>query len=423
MKAKKIVSIIFVVVSLVICGVMAYSIYTDAQTQIAEWKATTWFGFTNNVDSFNEGEYVKKETIEAYEVKTDLYNSGVYYDALNEREQLVYKAFQYAFDNNYVYTYVDSSMLQEGDLEPYDIMVLLSLDSASVQQNLSSVEYTSKQTLCTTIYGIDVEKKVNGDIVGAETFSEKRAERVDKAVAELKKVDFKFTEATTEEEKAREIFRYVDNNVEYSSKAFSTNKTQKGEQANDVSGAEDFLYSAVFSGKTNCDGYANMFSLLCQMNGITCVEKVYYSEVEGEAGHTWNCVRIDGKWYNVDCTESLEEEESTEEDVEIREAVQFGCSDELQPFAHEYKEYAPVCKENLMHIDKTFSAAKGSGMASKIASCIRESDESRAIIVIKDYDKDDMSDTMQSVANNLRSDIRYIVDERDKSTICCIYKD
>ncbi len=422
MKGKKIIGIVILLVCIAICGSVGYSIYTQAQEDIAEWKATTWFVFSNSIESFNDAEYVTKEEIQEYEVKTDIYNAGVYYSKLNEREQLVYKAYQYALDNNYVYTYVDGTMLTENDLPASDIIVLLSLDSAIVQQNMSAVEYSSSHTIGTNIYGIDVEKEVEGFIVSAETFSKQRISRVNKAIDELEKVDFEFTEQATDEEKAKAIFEYVEKNVDYAENLFANDKSVKGEAVSAASGSEDYLYSAVFKGKTNCDGFANMYSLLCQINGIQCIEKVYFSEVEGEAGHTWNSINVNGKWYNVDCTESIEEQNSPEQELKLQTATQFGFSDELQVHSHDYAEYAPVCSENLMRIDGTFAESSASGMSSKIASYVREAEDGMAVFVVYNFDEDALGDTMQSVANNLRADIRFVYYEREKCYICCVYK-
>jgi hypothetical protein len=346
----------------------------------------------------------------------------VYYSALNEREQLVYKAYQYALDNNYIYTYVDGTMLTENDLPASDIIVLLSLDSAIVQQNMSTVEYSSSHTIGTTIYGIDVEKEVEGFIVSAETFSKQRISRVNKAIEKLEKVDFGFEQQATDEEKAKAIFEYVEKNVDYAENIFAGNKTAKGEAVSAASGAEDYLYSAVFKGKTNCDGYANMYSLLCQINGVKCIEKVYFSKVEGEAGHTWNCVSINGKWYNVDCTEGTYEQEPQEQELKLLTATSFGFSDELQVNSHDYVKYVPACNENLMRIDGTFAKASASGMSSKVASYVREAEDGIAVFVVYDFDEKALERTMQSVANNLRADIRYVYYEREKCYICCVYK-
>ena len=52
-----------------------------------------------------------------------------------------------------------------------------------------------------------------------------------------------------------------------------------------------------------CQGYADAFSLLCYLSGVQA------DIVSGPAnnglsviGHAWNQVRINGTWYNIDCT-------------------------------------------------------------------------------------------------------------------------
>ena len=160
----------------------------------------------------------------------------------------------------------------------------------------------------------------------------------------------------------------MEDNVDYFPDSEATGKVNKRYNFDNV---EDYLYSAVFSGKTNCDGFANMYSLLCQMNGLSCFEKVSAAQTEDGTGHTWNAVSIEGKWYNVDCTEAVYEDED-EEIIEIYELLQFGFSDSLQSDKHDYKDITPLCSENIIPVDEQFSSPGASGVASAIARCIRE---------------------------------------------------
>lgn len=415
------IGIIFVAVAVLFCSISFYFFYQDMQAQIDEWQNTTWFVFSNDIDTFAQAEYISTEEIAAYETTTDIYNQGVYFNSLNEREKVIYKAYQYALDHNYIYTYVDGTMLTESDRSAMDIIVFLSLDSGIVQQNLSTVEYTSSHTVYNRFYWKEVSKDVEGYIVSAETFSEKRIDKVNKAIEELEKVDFGFSEDTSDKEKAWEIFKYVEDNVDYFPDSESTEKSGKVNKSNNFDNVEDYLYSAVFRGKTNCDGFANMYSLLCQMNGLNCFEKVSSAQTDEDAGHTWNAVSIDGKWYNVDCTEAVYEDED-EELIEIYELLQFGFSDSLQSDKHDYKDITPACSENILPVDKQFSSPGASGVASSIAQSIRVSEENRAIVVFVSFDEDDFKDTAQGVVNRLWSSIYYIIDERAGCTICYIYK-
>ncbi len=67
---------------------------------------------------------------------------------------------------------------------------------------------------------------------------------------------------------------------------------------------DSFNMSGVFQkGKAVCDGIGKAFAALCNMEGIRCVS--IYGEYTSEtvtAAHSWNKVRVDGKWYNVDAT-------------------------------------------------------------------------------------------------------------------------
>ncbi|MCR5792000.1 MAG: chitobiase/beta-hexosaminidase C-terminal domain-containing protein [Lachnospiraceae bacterium] len=55
------------------------------------------------------------------------------------------------------------------------------------------------------------------------------------------------------------------------------------------------VYSVVNSGESVCAGYAKMFQLLMNAQGIDAIE------ITSE-GHAWNAIRLFGTWYLVDCT-------------------------------------------------------------------------------------------------------------------------
>ena len=377
---------------------------------IAEWKAQTWFVFSNDPDSFDEATYMTADELKAYKTKTDIYNSGYYYSKLTEKEKTVYNAYQYALDNNFIYTYVDNEMIV-GKYKAMDILVFLSLDSATIQQNVSSVEYTCDHTVGTEMYWQDISKDVSGILVSTDTFAKGKVEKVNKAVEELKKVDFKFTEKTTDREKAEKIFEYINKKVSYSE------KYEKGKDGEII--IYDYLYDAVFKNSTNCDGFANMFSVLCALNGVECFEKVYTPKDEKNQGHTWNVVNIDGKWYNVDCTEAVDEKPS---EYKISRRMRCGFSDKLQMYTPDYKELLPECKDNIIPVKKFFKSCKDSDAASFISKQIKKSDDKFVIIAVEDYKEKDMDRLLGKVANKLWSSIYSFTQENGKYTLCYIYK-
>lgn len=60
------------------------------------------------------------------------------------------------------------------------------------------------------------------------------------------------------------------------------------------------VYGALCDGYAQCEGYAFAFDYLCKAAGIDCFT-LSGTNSEG-ALHAWNVVKLDGMWYNVDCT-------------------------------------------------------------------------------------------------------------------------
>lgn len=60
------------------------------------------------------------------------------------------------------------------------------------------------------------------------------------------------------------------------------------------------VYGALCDGFAQCEGYAFAFDYLCRLADIDCFT-VSGTNSEG-ALHAWNAVKLDGLWYNVDCT-------------------------------------------------------------------------------------------------------------------------
>ena len=62
---------------------------------------------------------------------------------------------------------------------------------------------------------------------------------------------------------------------------------------------ENDAYGAIVDGKAVCEGYSRAFQILCNRMGLDCVS---IAGVADEVGHEWNCVKLDGEWYQVDVT-------------------------------------------------------------------------------------------------------------------------
>ena len=67
----------------------------------------------------------------------------------------------------------------------------------------------------------------------------------------------------------------------------------------DGSWEEFSAYGALVKGSAVCEGYSHAAALLLNKVGIEC----YYINGRSETeSHMWNCVKIDGNWYNLDIT-------------------------------------------------------------------------------------------------------------------------
>ena len=91
------------------------------------------------------------------------------------------------------------------------------------------------------------------------------------------------------------IHDYLVKNVDYDYNGLETGNLQPS-----VYTAE----GALCNGLAVCQGYAEAFELLCAKAGVKA-QMVYGdagNSTDGWQSHAWNVVRIDGEWYQIDCT-------------------------------------------------------------------------------------------------------------------------
>jgi hypothetical protein len=65
-------------------------------------------------------------------------------------------------------------------------------------------------------------------------------------------------------------------------------------------GFNQTIYGGFVSGTIQCEGYAKTMQYLCDMAGIESM--VIVGSNEANDTHAWNVVKVDGDWYNLDCT-------------------------------------------------------------------------------------------------------------------------
>jgi hypothetical protein len=102
------------------------------------------------------------------------------------------------------------------------------------------------------------------------------------------------TEDMTELERCKAIFDYVCENTVYANDYWASNNQQSGSPEQTAIGFFD-------RGRTVCEGYSDAFMLLARIEGIEAYRASGH-KAAGGAGHAWNYVVMDGKYYRV-CTQ------------------------------------------------------------------------------------------------------------------------
>lgn len=136
-------------------------------------------------------------------------------------------------------------------------------------------------------------------------------------VTDLPELSRKLTSPLSgEEEKFRAVYKWVCNNIEFDYELFRINR----EKRDKVDSPEALLAwnkkvtpvvykHMVAERKTICTGYAWLVQQLAQHAGIACVIVDGYGRnatvnvrKSGKANHSWNAVKLNGKWYVCDPT-------------------------------------------------------------------------------------------------------------------------
>ena len=103
-----------------------------------------------------------------------------------------------------------------------------------------------------------------------------------------------------DDEKARAIFRWVAENIDYDVKGFFSGRIKRESSGN-----------VLKSRKAVCEGYSGLFEQLARAAGLEVVSISGYAKGYGyssggkipdRTNHAWNAVKIGGKWKLLDCT-------------------------------------------------------------------------------------------------------------------------
>lgn len=338
---------------------------------------TLYIGFSSAETedaAFETMDMIEAKKLEMYSSKYADFNSYVYYQSLRGNEKIIYNALQRALDESCQYIWIDNELRMGNEYAADDILRFPSLDSAVLEQNL--------------VFTMTNDKK-GGYRIWIENFSAEKTEKKEEAISKAREVFRQMDQnLLTNTEKAQYFYDYLGKNVTYVSIGDRDKK--------DV----HFLYEALCMGQTNCDGFTNAFSLLCNMAGIPCFEKMYLPG--DEEGHTWNTLMLDGCWYNVDTTGA--EEDVTDDYLLMRSLRRcFGYSDSLQTNIPMYDEMIPSCERDLVPISCRFQTTEDLGICEAIKEAYAATTQKYVVISFEKGSAE--GPLLQQIADALGCDI------------------
>lgn len=106
----------------------------------------------------------------------------------------------------------------------------------------------------------------------------------------------------SDEEKCRAIYDYFNANTVYDDEAVEEAEKNDFIKGEDWGGSEDAFnaHGIIVDKKGVCQSYALSYKLLCSMSGVE--SRVITGYLNGDLPHAWNSVKLDGEWYQTDCT-------------------------------------------------------------------------------------------------------------------------
>ncbi len=141
---------------------------------------------------------------------------------------------------------------------------------------------------------------INTRIASKKTTRVKKGTRIDtrplaKQITKNSRTDF---------EKAQAIFLWIASTIEYDNELRTDVTLQKSIYTSE----ENVLKNVLKRKKALCGGYAFLYKELCEQVGIESwvihgySKKYYYTSTRKQVDHTWNAVKINGKWRLLDLT-------------------------------------------------------------------------------------------------------------------------
>lgn len=225
-------------------------------------------GTEKNYIIFDDNKIEKNEVL-AYESPYKDASASYYKDKLTDEEKELYNSFVYAYEHNYTNVKYYSSNSDLGNSYKKVVQYLCAENPFIDWNQQYSYTYSSGgyEFSSTQLDRKDVNLKIE---------AYKKAKEILKSMPEGSSYD-----------KVNWIYNYVVSNVKY----VDDSNTY-------LAGNPSFIYDALMGEKTQCTGFADTMTMMCNLAGIESIT------VCGQTnqGHAWNLVNIDGDFYCCDST-------------------------------------------------------------------------------------------------------------------------
>ena len=390
---KRVMLTVMLILSLLLTGCDYEAIIDEVVHEVAnqltdpEDVVEPFIGFSEtDAEKTNQLLQLEPEEVRDYESRYSMYNSYTYFAHLNDSEKLLYRAYEYALDEALPYFWVDDRLLTDMERTEFEVLEMLALDSAVVEQNVSIAN--RGYTVTHTVLNVETASE-DYTAIYVENFSRAKLQRKEEAIRqaqeELSKLENR--ESLSHREVAEYIYDLLGTNVTYET---------------DIEG-EEYLYTAICEGRTNCDGYTNAFALMCALSGIPCIE-INSDTPEGEEGHTWNAVYLEDRWVHVDAT-GAEQDVNAECENRKEERIYFGLPDALLEDRVQYAELIPTCPEGLTPVVHIPSGAV-ENFEAKVEAAFEENDNKVAVFLVDEGDLE--KQITQELVNELGFAVYYL---------------
>ena len=209
--------------------------------------------YKDDITCFSRNYLLSREEQKLYDV--------IYYSMINGETSIAFSSLSGKFDSR-------------DEMKEMLSNAVYSVIRDHPQLFMYSGAYTYEFASDLSMSSVVITPKTEMDFETAQKMQKEIDEVADKLILEIKDMD--------DYNKSKYIYTYIAQNTMY----------------NNADNAHD-MYGCLVEGISVCEGYSKAYSYIMQKCGIPVA---YISGVADGELHAWNIVKIDGKWYHVDCT-------------------------------------------------------------------------------------------------------------------------